>query len=135
VQNISFDPPWDAVPHTAPSGDSEISVEVKLGTIVDGELHHLLMSEGAFPRERDEAGAPAADRTRLGEPASRAASANLRCGDGASNFTYVEATWTQTLGNWIGAHTRALAAIGGVPHLTVIDNAKVAVIKACLYEP
>jgi len=54
---------------------------------------------------------------------------------GASNFTYVEATWTQGLGDWIGAHTRALAAIGGVPRLIVPDNAKVAVIKACLYEP
>jgi transposase len=54
---------------------------------------------------------------------------------GASNFTYVEATWTQTLGDWVGAHTRALAAIGGVPRLIVPDNAKVAVIKACLYEP
>jgi transposase len=54
---------------------------------------------------------------------------------GASNFTYVEATWTQTLGDWIGAHTRALAAIGGAPRLIVPDNAKVAVIKACLYEP
>jgi transposase len=54
---------------------------------------------------------------------------------GASNFTYVEATWTQTLPDWIGAHTRALAAIGGVPRLIVPDNAKVAVIKACLYEP
>jgi transposase len=38
---------------------------------------------------------------------------------GASNFTYVEATWTQGLGDWIGAHTRALAAIGGVPRLIV----------------
>jgi transposase len=54
---------------------------------------------------------------------------------GASNFTYVEATWTQTLGDWIGAHTRAFAALGGVPRLVVPDNAKVAVIKACLYEP
>jgi transposase/DNA replication protein DnaC len=54
---------------------------------------------------------------------------------GASSFTYVEATWTQTLGDWIGAHTRALATIGGVPRLIVPDNAKVAVIKACLYEP
>ena len=54
---------------------------------------------------------------------------------GASNFTYVEATWTQALGDWIGAHTRAFAAIGGVPRLIVPDNAKVAVIKACLYEP
>ena len=33
-----------------------------------------------------------------------------------------------------GPH-RALAAIGGVPRLVVPDNAKVAVIKACLYEP
>jgi hypothetical protein len=54
---------------------------------------------------------------------------------GASNFTYVEATWTQALGDWIGAHTRALAAIGGVPRLIIPDNAKVAVTKAYLYEP
>jgi transposase len=54
---------------------------------------------------------------------------------GASNFTYIEATWTQGLADWIGAHTRAFAAIDGVPRLVVPDNAKVAVIKACLYEP
>ena len=54
---------------------------------------------------------------------------------GASNFTYAEATWTQGLADWIGAHTRALAAIGGVPRLIVPDNTKTAVIKACLYEP
>jgi transposase len=52
---------------------------------------------------------------------------------GASNFTYAEASWTQGLADWIGAHTRAFAAIGGVPKLLVPDNAKVAVIKACLY--
>jgi transposase len=54
---------------------------------------------------------------------------------GASNFTYVEATWSQGLADWIGAHTRTFAAIGGVPRLVIPDNAKVAVIKACLYEP
>jgi transposase len=54
---------------------------------------------------------------------------------GASNFTHAEASWTQGLGDWIGAHTRALAAIGGVPNLLVPDNTKVAIIKACLYEP
>src|ERR1700687_465969 len=54
---------------------------------------------------------------------------------GASNFTYAEATWTQSLADWIGAHTRAFKAIGGVPNLLVPDNTKVAVIKACLYEP
>src|SRR5512147_950372 len=54
---------------------------------------------------------------------------------GASNFTYAEASWTQALADWIGAHTRAFAGIGGVPNLLVPDNTKVAVIKACLYEP
>ena len=54
---------------------------------------------------------------------------------GASNFTYAEATWTQGLADWIGAHTRALEAIGGVPNLIVPDNTKVAVIKPCLFDP
>jgi hypothetical protein len=35
---------------------------------------------------------------------------------GASNFTYAAASWTQALVDWIGAHTRAFAAIGGVTH-------------------
>ena len=43
---------------------------------------------------------------------------------GASNFTYAEASWTQALADWIGAHTRAFAAIGGVPKLLVPDNTK-----------
>ena len=31
---------------------------------------------------------------------------------GASNFTYAEASWTQALADWIGAHTRAFADLG-----------------------
>src|ERR1043166_8846290 len=54
---------------------------------------------------------------------------------GASSFTYAEATWTQALADWIGAHTRAVAAIGGVPRLLVPDNTRTAVVKACLYDP
>ncbi len=54
---------------------------------------------------------------------------------GASNFLYAEASWTQALGDWIDSHNRALTAIGGVPALLVPDNTKVAVIKACLYDP
>jgi len=54
---------------------------------------------------------------------------------GASNFTYAEASWTQALGDWLGAHVRAFEAIGGAPNLLVPDNTKVAVIRACLYEP
>ena len=54
---------------------------------------------------------------------------------GASNMTYAEATWSQTLPDWIGAHTRAFAAFGGVPALVVSDNLKSGVIRACFYEP
>jgi transposase len=54
---------------------------------------------------------------------------------GASSFVYAEATWTQGLTDWVGAHVHAFEAIGGVPNLLVPDNAKVAVIKACLYDP
>ena len=54
---------------------------------------------------------------------------------GASSFTFAKATWTQALPDWIDAHVRAFEAIGGVPELVVPDNAKTAVIKACLYDP
>jgi transposase len=54
---------------------------------------------------------------------------------GASSLAYAEATWTQTLPDWIAAHAGALAAIGGVPKLLVPDNAKVAIVKACRYDP
>jgi len=54
---------------------------------------------------------------------------------GASSLTYAEATWTEGLADWIGAHTRAFAFMGGAPELVVPDNPKVAVIKACFYEP
>jgi len=54
---------------------------------------------------------------------------------GASNYTYAEATWTQTLPDWIGAQVRALAFLGGVPRQIVPDNPKVGVTKAIWYEP
>ena len=54
---------------------------------------------------------------------------------GASSFLYAEASWTQGLADWIESHNHAFAAIGGVPALLVPDNTKVAVIKACLYDP
>jgi hypothetical protein len=54
---------------------------------------------------------------------------------GASSFTYAQATWTQWLADWISGHVGAFEAIGGVPALLVPDNTKVAVIKACLYDP
>ena len=54
---------------------------------------------------------------------------------GASNYTYAEATWAQSLPDWIGSHGRAFACFGGVPALLVPDNLKSGVIKACLYDP
>jgi transposase len=54
---------------------------------------------------------------------------------GASSFTFAEATWTQTLPHWIGSHVRAFAFFGGVAAITVSDNLKSGIIKACFYEP
>jgi transposase len=42
---------------------------------------------------------------------------------------------THTLADWIGAHTRAFAFFGGVAALTVSDNLKSGITKACFYEP
>src|SRR3954454_10589062 len=53
---------------------------------------------------------------------------------GASSYTYAEATWTQSLPDWIGAHARALAFMGGVPAQLVPDNPKVGVDRANWYE-
>jgi len=49
---------------------------------------------------------------------------------GASSLTYAEATWTQTLPDWIGAHVRLFRFLGGVPRLVVPDNLKSGVHKA-----
>ncbi len=43
---------------------------------------------------------------------------------GASSHTWAEATWTQTLPDWIGSHTRAFAFFGGVAAMVVSDNLK-----------
>ena len=54
---------------------------------------------------------------------------------GASHYTYVEATPTQSLADWLGAHVRALEYFGGVPRAIVPDNLKSGVHRACRYEP
>lgn len=57
------------------------------------------------------------------------------CVLGASSFTYAEATWTQSLPDWIASHQRALRFFGGAPELLVPDNLKSAVVQANRYEP
>jgi transposase len=54
---------------------------------------------------------------------------------GASNYTYAEITWTQSLADWIGAHVRMFRDFGGVPRLVVPDNLKSGVHKASFYDP
>jgi len=54
---------------------------------------------------------------------------------GASSLTYAEASWTQSLPDWIGAHKRAFRYFGGVTAMIVGDNLKSGITKACYYEP
>ena len=54
---------------------------------------------------------------------------------GASNLTYAEATWTQQLPDWTGAHVRMFRFFGGAPKLLVPDNLKSGVAKASFYDP
>ena len=54
---------------------------------------------------------------------------------GASSYTYAEATLTQSLPDWIGAHVRCFEFFDGVPAVVVPDNLKSAVSKACRYDP
>ncbi|MCP5345356.1 MAG: IS21 family transposase [Gammaproteobacteria bacterium] len=54
---------------------------------------------------------------------------------GASNYTYAEATWTQSLPDWIGSHVRTFRFLGGVPELVVPDNLRAGVSRAHRYEP
>jgi transposase len=54
---------------------------------------------------------------------------------GASNYSYAEATASQTLPDWIKSHIRALEFFGGVPQILVPDNLKSGVTHPCRYEP
>ena len=40
---------------------------------------------------------------------------------GASSYTFAEATWTQTLPDWVGSHVRAFEFFGGCPELVIPD--------------
>ncbi len=54
---------------------------------------------------------------------------------GASSYTYAEASWTQSLPDWIGSHGRALSFFGGSSALWVPDNLRSAVSQASRYDP
>lgn len=54
---------------------------------------------------------------------------------GASSYTFAEATWTQSLPDWIASHQRAFAFFGGVTELQIPDNLRAAVTNANRYTP
>ena len=54
---------------------------------------------------------------------------------GASSYTFAEATWTQSLPDWIASHVRTFGFLGGVTAQIVSDNLKAGVTKACFYDP
>jgi transposase len=54
---------------------------------------------------------------------------------GASSLTYAEATWTQALPDWIGAHVRMFRFWNSAPRLLVCDNLKSGVHKPSFYDP
>lgn len=54
---------------------------------------------------------------------------------GASQFTFVEATATQQLPDWIQSHIRMWEYFGGVSEIVVSDNLKSGVKKAHHYDP
>ena len=54
---------------------------------------------------------------------------------GASNYTYVEATRSQDLESWVGAHQRMLEYFEGSSEIWIPDNLKSGVVRADRYEP
>jgi transposase len=54
---------------------------------------------------------------------------------GASNYTFAEATRSQSGEDWIASHVRAFEYFGGVPRAVVPDQLKSGVTRPCRYEP
>jgi transposase len=54
---------------------------------------------------------------------------------GASSYTFAEATWSQSLGDWIASHQRAFRFFGGVTELQIPDNLLAGVTDANRYTP
>ncbi len=54
---------------------------------------------------------------------------------GASNYTFAEASRSQSLPDWIKSHIHAFEFFGGVPQILVPDNLKSGVTHPSKYEP
>ena len=54
---------------------------------------------------------------------------------GASNYFYIEATWTQNLSDWTMSHVRMFEHLQGSVRLVVPDNLRSAISKSHRYDP
>jgi len=54
---------------------------------------------------------------------------------GASNYTFVDVTWSQCSEDFLASHQRAVEFFGGVPRIFVLDNLRSGVTKPDWYEP
>ncbi|MFW2388514.1 MAG: IS21 family transposase [Polyangiales bacterium] len=54
---------------------------------------------------------------------------------GASNYTFVDVTWSQKSEDFLASHQRAVEFFGGVPRIFVPDNLRSGVTKPDWYEP
>lgn len=54
---------------------------------------------------------------------------------GCSGMVYAEASPSQDLPSWLGAHVHAFEAFGGATEATTPDNLKAGVTRACYYDP
>jgi transposase len=52
-----------------------------------------------------------------------------------SRHQYAEFVPDQTVATWLACHRRAFEWFGGVPARIIIDNAKCAITRACVYDP
>jgi len=54
---------------------------------------------------------------------------------GASNYTFAELYWDESVESWCDGHAAAFKYFGGCPQIVVPDNPKPVVTKACPFEP
>ena len=54
---------------------------------------------------------------------------------GASDYIYLEGTWSQKIHDWTMSHVRMFEHFGGAPRLVISDNLKSGVLKPHRYDP
>jgi transposase len=57
------------------------------------------------------------------------------CTLGASNFTFAQLYWDETVASWCNGQAEAFSYFNGCPKIVVPDNPKPVVTRACPYEP